>query len=279
MDACAMLGIEAIDFEDDMLNLDRDFFAGILKAMTGRGLFLSAMNGIYPRNVDVPLLRLMHDAGFRRLNFSLVDVSPSVLRTQKREQQQSFLGLLPFLETSLFLVEVHFIIGLPGQDPTSLLDTILFLMGKRLLLGPSVFYLSPGSPLHSRESGHGEEIPFRSMRSSIMLPFNPLFPRTITFTFIKLVRFVNYMKQLLDEDGDIKRMSDLPEAKGMTKDPKKRAVVETLVRKRRFVCYDPAEGAFRDEPVDHALVRSFFEKAKGSTIRGYKTKNSLVVDV
>jgi hypothetical protein len=27
------------------------------------------------------------------------------------------------------------------------------------------------------------------------------------------------------------------------------------------------------------LVRSFFEKAKGSTIRGYKTKNSLVVDV
>jgi len=65
----------------------------------------------------------------------------------------------------------------------------------------------------------------------------------------------------------------------MTKDPKKRAVMETLVRERRFVCYNPAEGAFRDEPVDHALVRSFFEKAKGSTIRGYKTKNSLVVDV
>ena len=98
MDACAMLGIEAIDFEDDMLNLDRDYFAGILKIMTGRGLTLSAMNGIYPGNMDVPLLRLMYDAGFRRLNFSLVDVSESVLRTQKRQQQRSFLRLLPFLE-------------------------------------------------------------------------------------------------------------------------------------------------------------------------------------
>ena len=97
-----------------------------------------------------------------------------------------------------FLVEVHFIIGLPGQDPASLLDTMLFLMDKRLLLGPSVFYLSPGSPLQRIARKRRERRPFRSMRSSVMLPFNPMFPRTVTFTFVKLVRFVNYVKQVLD---------------------------------------------------------------------------------
>ena len=74
-------------------------------------------------------------------------------------------------------------------------------------------------------------------------------------------------------------MSDLPGAEGATKDPKKRAVVETLVRERRYVCYDASSGGFRDEPVDGSLVRDFFEKAKGSTITGYKTRNKLVVDV
>jgi len=37
-------------------------------------------------------------------------------------------------------------------------------------------------------------------------------------------------------------------------------------------------GSFRDEPVDGALVRRFFDRARGSLITGYKTKNTLVVD-
>jgi hypothetical protein len=247
--------------------------------LTGRGFTLSAMNGIYPGNMDVPLLRLMFDAGFRRLNFSLVDVSESVLRTQKRAAHQSFLRLLPFLETSPFLVEVHFIIGLPGQDPQNLLDTMLFLMDKRLLLGPSIFYLAPGSPFHRDLTGRDEEtVPFRSMRSSVMLPFNPLFPRNVSFTFVKLVRFINYVKQVLDNNAAITRMSDLPDARDLSKDPRKRTVMETLVREKRFVFYDTKTSCFRDEPVDAALVDAFFVHAAGSTIKGYRTGNSLVID-
>lgn len=284
VDTCAALGVEALDFEDDMLNLDGRSFAGTLRMLSGRGFTLSAMNGIYPGNMDVPLLRLMYDAGFRRLNFSLVDLSESVLRTQRRAAHGSFLRLLPFLDESPFLVEVHFIIGLPGQDPQNLLDTILFLMGRRLLLGPSLYYLAPGSPFHRDYTDRGRpdhgsrEIPFRSMRSSIMLPFDPLFPRSVSFTFVKLVRFVNHVKQVLDNDAAIRRMSDLPDAPGATKDPRKRAVLATLVREKRFVFYDTAALDFRDEPVEAALVEAFFDRARGSTIRGYRTKNSLVVD-
>ena len=141
IEACAALGIEAIDFEDDMLNLDRRFFADVLALFTGRNFTLSAMNGIYPGNMDIPTLEAMSGAGFRRLNFSLVDISARVLHGMKRRQQESFIALLPFLGGSPFLVEVHFIIGLPGQDPSRLLDTLLFPHGAKA--APRTEYLLP----------------------------------------------------------------------------------------------------------------------------------------
>lgn len=274
---CANLGIEAIDFEDDMLNLDKKTFASVLRLIAGKGFALSAMNGIYPGNVDGPTLELMHAAGFRRLNFSLVDTSESVLLRQKRRLQPSFVQLLPYLEASPFLVEVHFIIGLPGQRPKELIDTLLFLMGKRLLIGPSIFYLSPGSPLH-RSIGR-TPIPFQSMRSSFMLPFNPYFPRTVTFTFVKLVRFINYVKQVLDRQTGITRMSDLLDHKVTGKDGRKEIIIRRLLIEKRFACYDLHRHDFRDEAVDASLVRAFFQKAEGARIKGFKTGNSLLVDV
>ncbi len=187
-----------------MLNLDKPFFAAVLELFVDRGITLSAMNGIYPANMDMFTLGLMYRAGFRRLNFSLVDLSESVLVTQGRTAQGSFVQLLPSLDRSPFLVEVHFIIGLPGQRPTDLLDTLCFLMGQRLLLGPSIFYLSPGSPASASIEDAGS-VPLQWMRSSVMLPLNPLFPRTVTYTFVKLVRFINHVKQLLDRHDGIDR--------------------------------------------------------------------------
>ena len=278
IEECARLGVGAIDFEDDMLNFDNASFARLLGLFAGRGFTLSAMNGIYPENVDVPTLSLMHEAGFRRLNFSLVDMSQSVLLHHKRSVHRSFLRLLAYLEDSPFLVEVHFIIGLPGQNPSGLIETLLFLMGKRLLLGPSLFYLAPGSPLHRTAEERGQTVPFPWMRSSVMLPFNPLFPRTVTFTLLKLVRFINYVKRVLDAEPAAFRMSDLLDPGALPKDPRKGHVVTTLIQEKRFVCYDPSLGSFTDEPADNDLVRHFFDRARGAFIAGFKTKNQMVVD-
>jgi len=278
MEECRALGIEAIDFEDDMLNLDRSFFADVLSLFAGQGVTLSAMNGIYPGNMDISTLTAMDRAGFRRLNFSLVDISARVLDGQNRKEQQSFVGLLPFLESSPFLVEVHFIIGLPGQEPPSLLDTLLFLMERRLLLGPSIFYLSPGSAIYGTAAGDST-IPFDTMRSSFMIPFNPLFPRRVTFAFIKLVRFINYIKQLVDKQDSITRASDLLDSGTMSGDEQSQAILRRLLHDKRLVRYDARYGSHTDEPVDQRLIRSFFEKAKGRTIKGYRSNRSLVVDV
>jgi hypothetical protein len=278
IDAAAGSRIEAIDFEDDMLNLDKSFFTAVLELFVDRGMTLSAMNGIYPANIDVPTLELMYRAGFRRLNFSLVDLSESILAAQGRTTQRSFVQLLPSLERSPFLVEVHFIVGLPGQRPADLLDTLCFLMGKRLLLGPSIFYLSPGSPASVSLDGAGE-VPFPSMRSSVMLPLNPLFPRTVTYAFVKLVRFINYVKQLLDRHDGIARAGDLLNAEAVATDARKRMIFERLLSDKKFVYYDLDRGRMADEAVDQGVVRTFFERARGARIKGYRTGKTLVMDV
>jgi radical SAM superfamily enzyme YgiQ (UPF0313 family) len=278
VDACAGSRIEAIDFEDDMLNLDKSFFTAVLELFVDRGMTLSAMNGIYPANMDAPTLELMYRAGFRRLNFSLVDLSESILATQGRTAQRSFVQLLPFLDRSPFLVEVHFIIGLPGQRPADLLDTLCFLMGQRLLLGPSIFYLSPGSPA-SASLDAARDVPLQSMRSSVMLPLNPLFPRTVTYTLVKLVRFINYVKQLLDRYDGITRAGDLLNSEAVAADGRRQVIFERLLLDKKFVYYDPEQGCAADEPVDDGLVRTFFERAKGARIKGYRTGKTLVMDV
>ena len=94
------LGIEAVDFEDDMLNLDIPFFKDLLEGFKGTGIVLSAMNGLYAGNLRKETLDNMYDAGFRRLNFSLVDTSEEVHRIQKRTFPAHLAGLLTDLESS-----------------------------------------------------------------------------------------------------------------------------------------------------------------------------------
>jgi anaerobic magnesium-protoporphyrin IX monomethyl ester cyclase len=275
---CIDLGIEAIDFEDDMLNLDRSFFADVLALARDKEVTLSAMNGIYPETIDIPLLESMHTAGFRRLNFSLVDVGESVLKSQRRVLPKAFLEILPWLESSPFLTETHFIIGLPGQRPEDVLETILFLMGKRLLLGPSMFYLAPGSKAFREAVGDKWESYTKLMRSSAMFPANPLFTRETTYTLMKLVRFINYVKQAVDRWPDLKGLGDLA---GMLPPGKAYEVeiVRRLLAGKRFTWYGPKEQTFREEPQNSELVELFFEKARSLEIRGFKTDNSVKIDV
>ena len=278
IDDCVGLGIEAVDFEDDMLNLDKPFFAKVLELACDKNLTLSAMNGIYPETIDIPLLESMHAAGFQRLNFSLVDAAESVLEKQARSLPKAFLEILSWLESSPFLVETHFIIGLPGQRPEDVLDTLVFLMGKRLLLGPSIFYLAPGSETFQQIMGDDWESYVKLMRSSAMYPANPLFPRETTYTLMKLVRFINYVKQAVDRSSDMRFVSELAEALPADK-TYEREIVRRLVKEKLLTWYVLNEQILREEPQDLDLIRLFFNKARGLSIRGFKTNNSVKVDV
>lgn len=275
---CLKLSIDAVDFEDDMLNLDPRFFGEVLELFRGAGLTLSAMNGIYTENLDVATLSRMYDSGFRRLNFSLVDISRSVTDRQGRLFPSNLLTLLPYLENSPYLTEVHYIIGLPDQTPEEVLETMIFLMGRRILPGPSIFYLAPGSPIFAEIPDREWEGHMRSMRSSAMLPINPLMPREILFTLMKIVRFINFVKASVDREPGLTKLSDLLALPAIEGNPITREIVTALLGEERFICYDLKTKGFHEEPQDKALVRSFFKKARGLPIKGFKSMNLLVID-
>jgi anaerobic magnesium-protoporphyrin IX monomethyl ester cyclase len=277
---CIAQGINSIDFEDDMLNLDKNYFQEILKLCVGKNLTLSAMNGIYPHTMDIETLDLMSQAGFRRLNFSLIDISQSIVSDQKRIFPKQFLDILNYIEDSAFLTEIHFIIGLPGQSPADVIDTIIFLMERRVLLGPSIFYLAPGSKIFNEYSpaisgNFNRQSCVKAYRSSFMLPVNPVFERTITFTLVKLVRAINYIKQLVDKNPEAERLSDLPH---LFKNSTEQEIVRTLITEKRFIAYDHGKKDFITEQQDEDLVKLFFNTARRKTIKGFKTGNKIGVN-
>lgn len=276
---CVELGIGAVDFEDDMLNLDLTFFNNLLESFKGTGIVLSAMNGLYAGNLGSETLESMYDAGFRRLNLSLVDVSEDIHRQQKRTFPAHLRDLLTYLESSPFLVEAHFIIGLPGQKPDDIIDTMIFLMGKRLLPGPSIYYLAPNSPLFNATIGGNWQEYIKVMRSSALFPSNTLFQRETTFTFMKLARFINFIKNILDQNPAIERMSEIVDIQDAAKRPHDVHILKTLIFDKRFVWYDATKQDYTDEPQDRDLTAYFFKRIQGKPIRGFKTSHTLTVDV
>lgn len=274
---CLDANIQALDFEDDMLTLDPGYFRQMLKLFHGTGLTLSAMNGIYAGGMDTATLDDMFTAGFRRLNFSLVDLSRSVTERQKRPCGTDFLSLLPFLESSPFLTEVHFIIGLPDQKPEEVVNTIIFLMGKRVLLGPSLFYLAPNSAIFSRMVGETWEPNIKSMRSSAMVPADPHFPRKSLYTLVKLVRFVNLVKNVIDQEDGLGTAGDLLNDQRFGRNPHDQEVIRVLLAEKKLVYYDRKHGGFLPEPHDPELLKLFFQQARGIMIRGFKTMNTLTI--
>lgn len=276
---CVELGISAVDFEDDMLNLDIPLFSDILEGFRDTGITLSAMNGLYTGNLTRETLDKMLAAGFRRLNFPLVDRSEAVHNTQKRAFPSRLADLLTDLESAPFLIEAHFIIGLPGQKPHDSMDTLIYLMGKRLLPGPSIYYLAPGSPLFNASCGNGRQEDLKLMRSSALYPANPSFSRETLYTLAKLTRFINFVKNIIDGNPDVGGLSDIVDVPAISSKPHDLHILKQLIFGKQFVRFDTARGDHVEEPQDRDLVIRFFNEIHGKFIRGFKTMNAVKIDV
>ncbi len=277
--ACMDINIQSIDFEDDMLTLDKTYFNEVLNLFNGKGLTLSAMNGIYSESLDTKMLDNMFKSGFRRLNFSLVDIDRSVIDKEHRFYSENFLRLLPWIESSAFLVETHFIIGLPGQKPESVIDMLVFLMGKRLLLGPSIFYLAPNTPIFDNLFNNIHDVDVKSLRSSFMFPVNSLFQRGVTYTLIKLVRFINLVKHIIDKESGMESLSEIPAIFSGKNASIDKHIITKFLKDQRLIAYDINKKMFYEERQDNGIINHFFREAKGKIIKGFKTSNSLTFDV
>ena len=140
------------NFEDDNLSFDKAWFRQLLKAVSAHPVLkeieLTAMNGMCFPTLDRSLLRLMRRAGFSRLNLSFVTRNAGLRKRYHRPMPRAdFRSIVTAARELDFMITVYVIIGLPGQTYAEIRDSIDYLLGLGVLVGPSPFYLPPGSAL------------------------------------------------------------------------------------------------------------------------------------
>ena len=266
-----------IDFEDENLSLDRNWFIRLLQEIVKRfdkyGLELRAMNGLYPPSLDDEVIQSMQAAGFKTLNLSLGSISAKqLMRFQRSDVRAAFDRALNLSETHGLNAVGYIIIGAPNQSASDSLSDLLFLAERRVLAGLSVFYPAPGS-LDYELCAKLKILPehFSCMRSSA-LPLSHTTSRLQTLTMLRLGRILNFMKSLLDMGRPIP--ASLP-AKAEIENIRDRIEIG-----KRLLQYFLDDGKIRgvstsgkifEHYIDIPLAHQFLAELKTVDIRGSKS--------
>jgi radical SAM superfamily enzyme YgiQ (UPF0313 family) len=265
-----------IDFEDENLSLDRDWFLGLLNEIAqryaGKLPELRAMNGLLPSSLDEQVIAAMQAAGFRTLNLSLGTTSKAQQkRFQRPDVRRSFERALDLAPAYDLDAVGYIIVGAPFQKADDSLKDLLYLSGRRVLVGTSVFYPSPGSRDYTLCASLGLLPPnFAVMRSSA-LPLSHSTTRKETVTLLRLGRIINFMKSLVDSGLPLPR----PAQAGSFIPPSmdRREAGRQLLR---FFLYDgiirglSPDGEVFEHEIDLKLCKKFLAGIQSIRIRGYK---------
>ena len=199
--------IRLFDIEDDNFTFDRarakELMKLILETFGERRLELTAMNGVSYASLDKELLDLMGRAGFRSIGLSLVSADASIREGMARPgSPSSFDEILKEAEMAGLDATVYAILGMPGQTIEEMVDTLVLLMGRRVLIGPSIYYPTPGTPLFNACKRRGLlPHPSSLWRSSAFPVETPEFDRLDLVTLFRLARVLNTIKgkMVIDE--------------------------------------------------------------------------------
>ena len=198
-------GIRAFDIEDDNFTFDRRRAKELLRLMVetfGEGaLELSAMNGVSFASLDGELIGLMGKAGFHTFNLSLVSTDLFTKERMKRPKAAvEFDRILEEADRVGLDVIAYGIFGMPGQSVEEMVDTLIYLMGKRVLIGPSIYYPAPGTALFERCGREGILPPHLSQWRSSAFPIETeTFGRIDLVTLFRLARIINFIKERMNE--------------------------------------------------------------------------------
>ncbi|MGD9081359.1 MAG: radical SAM protein [Desulfobacterales bacterium] len=263
-----------IDFEDENLSLDRNWFLRLLdqisQSFAGKQLELRAMNGLLPSSLDEPVVAAMQAAGFRTLNLSLgTTAKAQQKRFERPDVRRAFENALDLAEAYDLEAVGYIIVGAPFQKAADSLNDLLYLTERRVLAGSSVFYPSPGSKDYRLCASLGL-LPqnFAGMRSSA-LPLSHSTTRKESVTLLRLSRIINFMKSLVDS--------------GLTLPSPVRATgtITTLIDRRevgrrllQFFLYDgiirgvSPDGKLFEHEIDLELCKKFLAGLKSNKIKG-----------
>jgi radical SAM superfamily enzyme YgiQ (UPF0313 family) len=197
-------GIEIFDIEDDNFTFDQGRAKKLMRLMIENygegGIKLSAMNGVSFASLDEELLRLMKRAGFDTINLSFVSIDSSTRERMRRPKPTAgFDKILESAEQASLNVIAYAILGMPGQTIEEMVNTLIDLMGKRVLIGPSVYYPTPGTPLFEACEKEGILPPHLSRWRSSAFPIETKeFGRLDLITLFRLARAINFIKGKID---------------------------------------------------------------------------------
>lgn len=200
-------GIRVFNFEDDNLTFDKTEMKHLCQLLIREfpceePEFL-AMNGISYHNLDQELLQLMRKAGFTHLNLSLVSANECVLKQTKRPHTLGrYLEIVRAAHKLGFRMISYQILGLPNETVDSMIETIGLSARLPVLLGASIFYLTPGSPLAEDYNEDWEKMCFQA-RSTAIAVRNGLFDREDIYTLFVSCRIINFIKGLRFEQQSL----------------------------------------------------------------------------
>jgi radical SAM superfamily enzyme YgiQ (UPF0313 family) len=193
-------GYRVFDFEDDNLTFHKEDFTkllnGLINEFDHKDVRFFAMNGLSYLSLDREILTLMRRAGFQNLNLSLVSAQGRVLEKAARPHTLAkYLEIVDLAYSLGFRVVSYQILGLPYETLDDMIGTMALMASLPVLIGASIFYLTPGSPIASEFSEPTEEDIFKS-RSTAMAVETDHFGREDIYTLFMTARIINFIKRL-----------------------------------------------------------------------------------
>ncbi|MEJ5359969.1 MAG: radical SAM protein [Desulfobacterales bacterium] len=265
-------GARFIDFEDENLAFDRDWFRGILAGIRSRPwareIELRAMNGIFPPSLDAALIAEMAAAGFRALNLALATVDPAQLaRFRRPDVSAAFDRALEAAQDCGLTAVGYLLVGAPGQAPQVSLRDLLHLAPRRTLAAVSVFYPAPGSRDWELCRRRGLLPRERGALRATALPIAE--SRRQTVTFLRLARLLNFAKRLCDRGLGLPAPQPRDAAHLPVGDRREAGIrlLSWFLAEARLYGLGPT-GAVWEHPVDPDLARDFRDGLLACGVRG-----------
>lgn len=206
-------GIQEIDFEDDNFLFNPEHARQLLTAIVARfgerKLRFSAMNGLSATQLDESLLQLLAQVGFDWLNLPLVSGNVKIQQQiQRNQSREHFLSIVRQAAKYGLKIVAYLILGLPDDSLENMMRDILTLAQEQVLIGPSVFYPPPGSPIFDEcvSRNYLQPDDFVRFRTTAFSVETENFSRTDLVTLFRLVRLINYLKELIDS-GTVKSVN------------------------------------------------------------------------
>jgi radical SAM superfamily enzyme YgiQ (UPF0313 family) len=203
-------GIRVFDIEDDNFTWDKKRALHLLNALRDEygeaGISLTAMNGISLLSLDSELLDAMHRAGFLHLDLALGSAAPGKNKQLGRQSHSpATTRVLARAAQHGFAITTYILLGVPGHSIEDMLASIIYLAGQPTMIGPSIFYPSPGTQLYDELDSDELRLPGNEilLRSSAFAVETKDFCRLDIVTLLRFVRWINFIKRhLIDQQRE-----------------------------------------------------------------------------